>query len=88
MLICYIDESGTPEIPGNTSHFVLAGLAIPVDKWKKCDQEISKVKWNYNLQNAELHAGWIVRKYSEESKIPNFESLDYSARIHEVEKIR
>jgi hypothetical protein len=30
MYLCYIDESGTPQIPGNTSHFILAGLAIPI----------------------------------------------------------
>ena len=24
MYLCYIDESGTPDIPGNTSHYVLA----------------------------------------------------------------
>ncbi len=29
MFLCYIDESGTSNIPGNTSHFILAGLAIP-----------------------------------------------------------
>jgi hypothetical protein len=25
--LCYVDESGVPEIPGNTSHFILAGLS-------------------------------------------------------------
>ena len=23
---CYIDESGTPQVPGNTSHYVLCGV--------------------------------------------------------------
>ena len=27
MYLCYIDESGTPELPGNSSHFVLACAA-------------------------------------------------------------
>ncbi|MBO4560892.1 MAG: DUF3800 domain-containing protein [Bacteroidaceae bacterium] len=36
---CYIDESGTPQIPGNTSHYVLCGISIPVKYWKKCDRQ-------------------------------------------------
>lgn len=35
---CYIDESGTPQVPGNTSHYVLCGVSIPVKFWKKCDR--------------------------------------------------
>ena len=30
MYLCYIDESGTSDIPGNTSHFILAGLSLPI----------------------------------------------------------
>jgi hypothetical protein len=33
MYLCYIDESGTPESSGNTSHFVLAGISIPIWHW-------------------------------------------------------
>ena len=40
MYFCYIDESGTPEIPGTSSHYVLCGLAIPINKWKTCDSQI------------------------------------------------
>lgn len=29
MRLRYIDESRTPDIPGNTFHFVLAGLSVP-----------------------------------------------------------
>lgn len=25
---CYVDESGTLQIPGNTSHYVLCGISI------------------------------------------------------------
>jgi hypothetical protein len=44
LLLCYIDESGTPDIPGNTSHYILAGLAIPVEKWKEAEIDIQKIK--------------------------------------------
>jgi len=38
MYLCYVDESGTPDIPGNTSHFVLDGIFTPVWHWKKCER--------------------------------------------------
>lgn len=41
---CYVDESGTPQIPGNTSHYILCGISIPVKDWKKCDSAINKIK--------------------------------------------
>jgi hypothetical protein len=37
MYLCYIDESGTSVVPGNTSHFVLAGLSIPIVQWNGGD---------------------------------------------------
>jgi hypothetical protein len=85
---CYIDESGTPQIPGNTSHYVLVGISIPISKWKFCEQRIYTTKRKYNLIECEIHTGWIVRKYIEQSKIPNFDQLDYPTRRHEVSKIR
>ena len=74
---CYIDESGTPQIPGNTSHYVLVGISIPISKWKLCEQRIYKIKHKYDLVGSEIHTGWIVRKYLEQSRINNFEKLDY-----------
>lgn len=88
MYLCYIDESGTPDIPGNTSHYVLAGLSIPIWHWKTCDNDIDTIKKRYKLENAEIHVAWILRKYHEQSLIKNFASLDYNQRIYEVEKIR
>ena len=41
MYLCYIDESGTHEVPGTSSHFVLLGIAIPINKWK--DYESSEL---------------------------------------------
>lgn len=81
---CYVDESGTPEVPGNTSYYVLAGLSIPISFWKKCEIGISKIKQKYDLQSLEVHTGWIVRKYLEQSKIVGFETMDYAQRRHEV----
>lgn len=88
MYLCYIDESGTHSIPGNTSHYILAGLAIPIWHWKTCENEVSKIKNSYQLTNSEIHTGWILRKYPEQIKIPNFELLNYSERKQEVESLR
>jgi hypothetical protein len=86
--LCYIDESGTPQIPGNTSHYVLAGLAIPINKWKSYDAQIEKLKQLYGLDGAEIHTAWLLRSYIEQSKITDFSSLDYKARRFEVIKAR
>lgn len=88
MILCYMDESGTSEIPGNTSHFILAGLSIPIWHWKTCESEISSIKKHYDLESAEIHAGWLLRPYLEQRKIPNFERLSRSIRRSEVEKYR
>ncbi len=85
---CYIDESGTPQLPGNTSHYVLIGIAIPISKWKFCENKIFQIKKKYNLAEEEIHTAWILRKYLEQSKIKNFEKLSYSERKYEVQKIR
>jgi hypothetical protein len=88
MYLCYIDESGTSQIPGNTSHFVLAGLSIPIWYWKKCEEEIQQIKKKYDLIDAEIHTGWIIRLYIEQIKIANFSSLDPFRRKQEVVKYR
>ena len=66
MLICYIDESGTPDIPGNTSHYILAGVSIPVEKWKDCDKDIETIKTRFGLAHQEIHVAWILRRYIKE----------------------
>jgi len=88
VFICYIDESGTSAIPGNTSHFVLAGLSIPIWHWKDCDQQIAKIKSIYQLEDAEIHTAWLARKYLEQSKIPDFENLNYQQRRSQVSQLR
>lgn len=88
MYLCYIDESGTSDIPGNTSHFILAGLSIPIHRWKTCDYQIERIKRNYGLRHAELHIAWMLRAYREQATIPDFESLSYASRRAEVLKAR
>jgi len=86
--LCYLDESGTSQIPGNTSHYVLAGIQIPANQWKFCDNTIQKIKRKYKLEKAEIHTAWLLRPYPEQKKIPKFDSLDYSKRIHLTYKQR
>lgn len=80
MYLCYIDESGTPEVPGVSSHFVLAGVAIPIWQWRVADREMTDVLVRYGLASAELHTGWMMHSYREQSRIPGFEHMDYAAR--------
>ncbi len=81
---CYIDESGTSEIPGNSSHFVLAGLTIPIYRWKKAEKDIDIIKKKYDLSGKEIHTGWILREYKEQNDIPNFDNLNRQDRRTQV----
>ena len=88
LYLCYIDESGTSSIPGNTSHFILAGISIPIWLWRDCDRDISEIKHKYLLDNAEIHTAWILRKYLEQDRIPNFSLLDVEQRRSQTEEQR
>lgn len=89
MQLLYIDESGTPDIPGNTSHYVLAGISIPIWKWKTCDRAISNIKRKYGLvDNKELHVAWILRTYREQRLVVDFDRLDPSERRFRVQALR
>lgn len=88
MYLCYIDESGTSSIPGNTSHFVLAGISVPIWHWNDCDREIRRLKSQYNLAKAEIHTAWLLRKYLEQHRVPDFDKLDYGQRRSEVNRLR
>lgn len=88
MYLCYVDESGTSDRPGSTSHFILAGIVLPIWYWKNADEDVRRIKQAYGLGNAELHTGWILRKYSEQARVDDFENLDYQRRRSQVEKIR
>ena len=88
MFLCYVDESGTPDTPGTSSHYILAGLAIPIWNWRKCDEEIRQIKSRYGLENSEIHVAWMLRSYSEQAKINNFDNLLQNQRRNEVRKLR
>lgn len=88
MYLCYIDESGTSSLPGNTSHFILAGLSIPIWGWKSCEADVNKIKSKFGLLDAEIHTGWIIRSYIEQGKITDFERLSTPQRKAEIEKYR
>jgi len=83
-----MDESGTPDVPGNTSHYVLAGVSIPVQYWKSCDKDIERVKAKYGLAGKEIHVAWLLRDYLEQNRIPGFEALNHSQRIQQVNSFR
>jgi len=78
MYICYVDESGTSEIPGNTSHFILSGISIPIWHWRTSDGDVAAVLARYGLAGKEFHTAWILRNYLEQSRIPDFESMDWA----------
>ncbi|MEA2077291.1 MAG: DUF3800 domain-containing protein [Candidatus Marinimicrobia bacterium] len=88
MNLCYLDESGTSAVPGNTSHFILAGLAVPVEFWKKCDKDISKLKKKWKIEGNEIHTAWMLRKYIEQKRISKFENMTYDQRRAEVKRFR
>ncbi len=88
MFLCYMDESGVSSISGNTTHFVLAGLAIPIWRWKKCEEEIRHLAAKYDLAHSEIHTAWMLRPYLAQSNIENFENLDAHERRNKVLKLR
>ena len=84
MYLCYMDESGTPDLPGNTSHYVQAGLSIPDEYRSQHDVQIERVKRRYGLEDVEVHVGWVMERYLEQQLIPGFESMPSSKRRSEV----
>lgn len=88
MYLCYVDESGTPESSGNTSHFVLAGIAIPIWHWQNYEKEIIAIQKKYELEGTEIHTAWILRPYYEHTLIQDFEKMKHSQRRTEVESFR
>ena len=76
MYLCYIDESGTSDLPGTTSHFILAGIALPIWHWHDADREISNILQRYDLSGEELHTAWILRSYVEQHRIADFSNLN------------
>lgn len=88
MRICYLDESGTPELRGGTSHFVLLGLSIQAETWKAKDAEIAQIKQRFGLEQAEIHTGWMTRRYLEQERTRDFEMLGVAERREAVRRAR
>ncbi|MDR3773310.1 MAG: DUF3800 domain-containing protein [Terracidiphilus sp.] len=88
MYLCYLDESGVPEIPGNSTHFVLAGIAIPIERWREADAAISEIMARHGLAGAELHTAWLLRKYLEQSRIDGFDEMNWDERRAQVARLR
>lgn len=80
MYFCYLDESGTPEVGAQTSHFVLLGVAIPATAWRDKDLRIDRIKAKYGIKNAELHTGYLARHFPEQKRISDFSTLDIVKR--------
>ena len=88
MHLCYIDESGTPDIPGNTSHYVLAGLSIPDEYWKNHHMQVEVIKDQYGLGQAEIHVAWMMRPFVEQHAIPGFGMMTHQERRSQVQRAR
>jgi len=88
MYLCYMDESGTSSIPGNTSHFILAGISVPIWHWNDCDRELRRIKERYDLADAEIHTAWLLRRYLEQDRVRDFAELSHSERRSKVERLR
>ena len=81
MYLCYVDESGTTDPkPPNTSHFVLAGISIPIERWADADRDISDTLAPYDLSTSELHTAFMLRRYRDQSRVPDFEHLSRTDR--------
>jgi hypothetical protein len=88
MYICYLDESGTVESTGSTTHFVLLGMGIPATNWKTYDRRILEIKDRYGLANSEIHTAWLLRDYPEQNRIPGFQGLSVPDRKRAVTGLR
>ncbi len=85
MYLLYVDESGIEDLRGGTNHFVLLGLAISSQYWKRYDRIVNQVKSRFDLSRSEIHTAWMARRYVEQNNIANFENLSYPDRRRAVE---
>lgn len=86
MNILYVDESGVEQLNAGTSHFVLLGVMVPMTEWKELDHEIHNIKANHDLDEVEVHTGWMCRAYAEQDSVPGFSSLSRNERIKAFER--
>ena len=86
MHLCYIDESGTLDVPGNTSHYVLARISVPDQFWKSHQTQLDQIKRNFGLENDEIHVAWMMTAYFEQRQINDFETMTAARRRSWVQK--
>ncbi len=84
MRLFYLDESGNPEMTGPSSCYVLTAVGIPISRWTACDKAINQLKRSYNMPDAEIHTGWMLRRYREQEEIADFAQLSYAERRAQV----
>jgi len=86
--ICYLDESGVPELGAETAHFVFLGLSIHGETWKAKDGEVATIKRRFGLAGSEIHAAWLARRYLEQENIAGFDAMLPDDRRRAVQRAR
>lgn len=87
--VLYLDESGVPERAGQTSHYAMAGIAIPARTWTKKRDQLGRLRDRFGLaSNAEIHVAWLLRPYPEQLAVADFDTLPWDARRKGVEIVR
>jgi hypothetical protein len=69
MSLCSLDESGVPEIPGNSTHFVLAAQSIPDERWREADEPTSPILAKYGRGGEQLRTTWLLGTRLDRSRI-------------------
>ena len=87
--ILYVDESGVPaRHASQTSHYALAGIAIPSDGWDAKTDQVQAIRLKYGFPRSEIHVAWMLRPYPEQAQIVGFEGLPRNQRYDLVSRIR
>ena len=60
---------------------MLLAVALDAQNWKSRDQAIAAIKERYGVGGAELHAGWMARRYAEQELISGFASMSREDRL-------
>jgi hypothetical protein len=89
LYVLYVDESGVPARgAGQTSHYALAGVAIPASSWAAKRRQLEAIRAEFGFPGGEIHVAWLLRPYVEQLAIPEFESLSADARRARVARLR
>ena len=89
LYVLYVDESGVPERhPSQTSHYALAGVAIPAASWAAKREQVQAIRSASGFPKAEFHVAWLLRPYPEQAQITNFAGLSRQVRHDQVSRIR